>query len=60
MVGAGALITKERSHSLMIGVPAYQKVGVFYSGEIPDESLICPRDKIKYFKIIVLKKNRIA
>ena len=28
MVGAGALITKECiPHSLMIGVPAYQKVG---------------------------------
>ena len=45
----------------MIGVPAYQKGWVSYSGEILDESLICPRDKIKYFiKNNRLKKNRIA
>lgn len=56
MVGAGALITKECiPHSLMIGVPAYQKGWVSYSGEILDESLICPRDKIKYF----IKNNRL-
>ena len=61
MVGAGALITKDALYSLMIGVPAYQKGWVSYSGEILDESLICPRDKIKYFiKNNRLKKNRIA
>ena len=56
MVGAGALITKECiPHSLMIGVPASQKGWVSYSGEILDESLICPRDKIKYY----IKNNRL-
>lgn len=49
LIGAGAVVTKAvKAHALMAGVPAKQMGWVSHSGEILDETLICPRDATKY------------
>lgn len=44
-VGAGSVVTKDvKPHALMVGVPARQKGWVSHSGEILDDTFVCPRE----------------
>lgn len=49
MIGAGAVVTKDvKPHAVVVGNPAKQIAWCSHSGEILDESLVCPREKRKY------------
>ena len=49
MIGAGAVITKDvKPYAVMVGNPARQTGWCSHSGDILDESLICPREKRHY------------
>lgn len=49
MVGAGAVVTKDVSpHALVVGVPARRIGWVSHSGEILDDTLVCPREHRRY------------
>ena len=49
LIAAGAVVTKDvPAHALMVGVPARRVGWVSRSGEILDESLVCPRSGERY------------
>ncbi len=52
MVGAGAVVTKNvPAHAVVVGNPAKQMGWCSHSGEILDDTLICPREN-RHYEII--------